>query len=65
MFVSGVGAISYTKQHEICNKSKKTFDGDHDHTQCVEAKQQLCYGFTVLNGVLTSKKSKERPNHPI
>lgn len=69
MFVSDVGAmISYaadssTRLQQV--KKNVSFDGDHDHTQCVEAKQQLCYGFTVLNGGLTSKKSKEHPNHPI
>jgi hypothetical protein len=64
MFVSGVGAISYKAAPDLQQVQKK-IDGDHDHTQCVEAKQQLCYGFTVLNGGLTSKKSKGRPNHPI
>ena len=65
MFVSGVGAISYKAAPDLQQVPKKKIDGDHDHTQCVEAKQQLCYGFTVLNGGLTSKKSKGRPNHPI
>ena len=50
MFVSGVGAvISYAAESGMrCATSPQgiiLFDGDHDHTQCVEAKQQLCYGF--------------------